>query len=133
MNCSRGFSDLLAFKKGIEVLPKQVGIGRRLLPCKWMVVLAVFAPIAALWTAANVGQQARGTGQQRGGETACAWSFDFGAESPCPGHTAVQPTTAYNQQRGYGFVNAPPLDASSQGVCSNGKPFLFSVDVPEGN
>ena len=52
--------------------------------------------------------------------------FSFGAGPPAPGHTAVAAADAFTAARGYGFdLNTAPGP--------DGKPFYFSVAVPEGN
>jgi len=81
----------------------------------------------------HAGKQIRSAGQGTVTTTARAWSFDFGTGNSHPGYAEIRPTTVYNRQLGYGFMNATALDASRQGICADDKPFLFSVDVPEGN
>lgn len=49
--------------------------------------------------------------------------FSFGAGTPPAGYTAVPPELTYTDARGYGLE--APLAAA--------KPFLFTVDLPEGN
>src|SRR5258708_23666032 len=65
--------------------------------------------------------------------TICTWSFDFGTGKPHQGYTQVQSATAFTAQLGYGFLSAPTLQASDRGICSDGKPFLSTAEVPEGN
>ena len=52
--------------------------------------------------------------------------FDFGGAQTVPGFTPVSPGFAYSAQRGYGF----DLDST---VTPGGRPFFFSVALPEGN
>lgn len=66
--------------------------------------------------------------------------FDFGPGAVAPGYTQVLPAMAYMQERGYGFLYAPALEAvSGTGAALRGdaivssRPFYFAVDVPEGN
>lgn len=47
------------------------------------------------------------------------------------GFTTVQPGDSYSPERHYGFVGQSPQPSASS-VCSD-QPFLFAVDVPEGN
>ena len=91
--------------------------------------LATFA-FTAVWTTAV----ARAT-------VACAaraplrgsWKFAFGTRNAPKGFLQVLPTSVFNSQLGYGFLNPLAVEASEHGVCSEGHPFLFSVQVPEGN
>jgi len=70
-----------------------------------------------------------------------SFTFSFGSGKPERGHLQVLPTDAYTKARGSGFVGALPEIAGDpeagkkkrSSVCSEGKPFLFAVDVPEGN
>jgi lysophospholipase L1-like esterase len=52
-----------------------------------------------------------------------AHKFAFGAARAAAGYTAVAPDMTYASGRGYGFESAPV----------QGKPFFFTVDLPEGN
>jgi lysophospholipase L1-like esterase len=48
----------------------------------------------------------------------------------------VSPETVYTRERGYGFVSPVPQTIgarSKKSVCSDSTPFLFAVDLPEGN
>jgi len=73
--------------------------------------------------------------------TTTLFKFSFGSGKPERGHLQVLPADAYTKARGYGFVGALPEIAGDpkarkkkhSSVCSDGKPFLFAVDVPEGN
>lgn len=62
------------------------------------------------------------------------FKFDFGTE-PQPGWTHVSATNLYSAAAGYGFE--PGADLTNENVkissVTSGKPFLFSVRVPEGN
>lgn len=51
--------------------------------------------------------------------------FTFGGAKPVSGYTAVTPDMAYSGERGFGFERGTAPNA--------GKPFYFTVDVPEGN
>ncbi|TFW33701.1 rhamnogalacturonan acetylesterase [Massilia horti] len=53
-----------------------------------------------------------------------SYKFAFGAKAPA-GYTAVAPSATYSQARGYGFEPGTQPDS--------GKPYYFSVDLPEGN
>jgi lysophospholipase L1-like esterase len=59
-----------------------------------------------------------------------SFQFDF-AGQPQPGWTEVAPTNLYSRTVGYGFEPAAAI-ISSNGVTSE-KPFLFSIQLPEGN
>jgi lysophospholipase L1-like esterase len=52
------------------------------------------------------------------------FKFDFGPGKVRPGYIRVLSTTAYTNERGYGFVGAPVV---------KGAPFFFAIDLPEGN
>src|SRR5437899_8098097 len=103
------------------------------LSCRWIAALMLLVPIMASCATTHAGKQIRSAGPGTVTTTARAWSFDFGTGNSHPGYAEIRPTTVYNRQLGYGFMNATALDASRQGICANHKPFLFSVDVPEGN
>jgi lysophospholipase L1-like esterase len=70
-----------------------------------------------------------------------AWKFDFGPGKTADGYTKVLPSTLYTPELGYGFDfgsavtggSAGGRDALHDGFCSSGRPFYFSVKVPEGN
>jgi lysophospholipase L1-like esterase len=51
--------------------------------------------------------------------------FTFGTGKPAAGYTAVTTDMAYSGERGFGFERGTVPNA--------GKPFFFTVDVPEGN
>src|SRR5712692_3901678 len=110
-----------------------MGVSCQLFSRRWIAGLMVLVPVMASCATTHGGKQICSAGQPAGGTTACVWSFDFGTGNPHRGYAEIRPTTAYSQQTGYGFMNPTVLDASRQGICSDGKPFLFSVDVPEGN
>jgi len=55
---------------------------------------------------------------------AAEFKFDFGSGEAQPGYTQVAPQTAYDPQRGFGFLE--PAAAPD-------KPSVFAVDVEEGN
>ena len=62
------------------------------------------------------------------------FKFSFGTARPKHGFLQVLPATTYNQELGYGVAEPVVLDSHAGGedFCS-AKPFLFTVDVPEGN
>lgn len=70
-----------------------------------------------------------------------SFKFSFGSGKPVGSHLQVLPTDEYNSARGYGFVGALPERGVDPGkgkethtsICSDAKPFLFAVEVPEGN
>lgn len=51
--------------------------------------------------------------------------FDFAPE-PNSSHITITPTTAYDAEKGYGYLLAPSADDAT-------KPSVFATDVPEGN
>lgn len=67
--------------------------------------------------------------------------FDFGGAQVASGFTAVAPGDAFTPQRGYGFdlgfaVNAVERENANpllRDFCTGGRPFFFSVALPEGN
>jgi lysophospholipase L1-like esterase len=67
--------------------------------------------------------------------------FDFGPGKVATGFTQVLPETLYNDEKGYGFEFSTALqsgsytgkDALKNDFITSGKPFFFSVKVPEGN
>ena len=60
------------------------------------------------------------------------FKFSFGTQ-PRRGFIEAPVDLIYNPQRGYGFMSPTDLQAHARSVCGGNKPFLFSVDVPEGN
>ena len=69
-----------------------------------------------------------------------AFKFDFGTAQAAPGYTPVPPDAAYSKQRGWGFEPGAKISAIDRGddallgdFCTSDRPFLFSVDLPEGN
>jgi lysophospholipase L1-like esterase len=80
------------------------------------ILLAVLACTAASASEAAHGQSLR---------------FTFGTRAQ-RGFTLVQADDQYTPERGYGFLGAPP-DRDGESICGNGQPFLFAVDVSEGN
>ena len=70
------------------------------------------------------------------------WNYSFGP-SAVPGYRRVAPDSAYSETAGFGFdlgsvVELAPRDSSSitsggYSTGKDGKPFFFSVAVPEGN
>lgn len=69
------------------------------------------------------------------------FKFSFGQGKAERDYLQVLPSAAYVKDRGYGFIGALPVPAKEPGkaktppgsLCTDGKPFLFTVDVPEGN
>ena len=63
------------------------------------------------------------------------WKFSFGPGKVERDYRQVLPFAAYTKENGFGFVGAPvelAKDPSKSSLCTS-KPFLFAVDVPEGN
>lgn len=63
-------------------------------------------------------------------------TFDFGVDKAAAGHVAVQPDMAYTSARGFGFepgAVVSTVNDGGQGRYITGKPYFFSVDLPEGN
>lgn len=69
------------------------------------------------------------------------WKFDFGPGAAAPGYVKVSPSTAYDDQRGFGFDFGFPVTGAARSgsdplrddfVTSN-RAFFFSVRLPEGN
>ena len=69
------------------------------------------------------------------------WKFDFGTATVEKGYVAVTPADKFSDSKGYGFDLGTIPEAfdrggknalTSDGVCG-GKPFYFSVNLPEGN
>lgn len=67
--------------------------------------------------------------------------FDFGNGDAAPGYLPVTPTTAFSEERGYGWLPATETTLTARGEAGPATdscliaagPFLFSVAVPEGN
>lgn len=67
--------------------------------------------------------------------------FDFGPGKVARGYIQVLPTTVYNPEQGYGFLDGSAVSCIDRGrpdalradFCTSDKPFYFSVDLPEGN
>jgi lysophospholipase L1-like esterase len=68
------------------------------------------------------------------GATAVAWAaqFDFGTGPVAGDRVKVSPEAAYSKETGYGFDLGTKPSQLDWGVTS-GKPFFFSVALPEGN
>ena len=91
-----------------------------------------FATVAftAVWTtAASRAIRASAAGAPIRG----SWKFDFGTRKARKGFIQVLPTSVFNSQLGYGFLSPQAVEATKHGVCSEGQPFLFSIQMPEGN
>ncbi|XHR27662.1 MAG: rhamnogalacturonan acetylesterase [Chthoniobacteraceae bacterium] len=73
------------------------------------------------------------------GET--SFQFAFGAKGPVSGFTTVGQSALYDSGVGYGYLDASAVEDVDRGgpnpvqshFCTSGKPFIFAVDVPEGN
>lgn len=69
------------------------------------------------------------------------YSFDFGNGKLAAGYTAVLPTDSYSDEKGFGFEPGATLTAIHRkgndplrtDFITSGKPFFFSVKLPEGN
>ena len=69
------------------------------------------------------------------------WRFDFGTGAVAAGHQQVVSTTLYTAERRFGFVDASAVRCLDRGTsdivrsdfCTSDRPFVFAVDVPEGN
>lgn len=61
------------------------------------------------------------------------WKFVFGTAKPQQGVLQVLPATTYTPERGYGLLEPVILDGNASEDFCSARPFLFTVDVPEGN
>ncbi|MDN3669532.1 rhamnogalacturonan acetylesterase [Echinicola jeungdonensis] len=68
------------------------------------------------------------------------YKFDFGTGKIAEGYHQVRPENMYDSAKGFGFLDAPELEAADRGgnvlendFLSSKSPFFFTVDVPEGN
>jgi lysophospholipase L1-like esterase len=60
--------------------------------------------------------------------------FDFGAGPFRAGYTRVAPTAVYTDDAGYGYEPGAQVEIGDGGdTTTRGRPFMFSVKVPEGN
>lgn len=67
--------------------------------------------------------------------------FDFGAGSVAPGYQQVLPSMKYSEERGFGFLTDSLIQSVQRDeegplksdFCTAEYPFIFAVDVPEGN
>ena len=74
-------------------------------------------------------------------QTGTSFKFDLTPGKPATGYTQVLPETMYNPQTGYGFDRGSAVTATAtggknalqDGYTTSGKPFFFSVKLPEGN
>ena len=70
-----------------------------------------------------------------------SFKFDFGPGKTAPEYLQVLPTTIYSKELGYGFEPGAGIIAVDRGgsdpvrgdFCTSGRPFFFSVALPEGN
>jgi lysophospholipase L1-like esterase len=58
--------------------------------------------------------------------------FSFG-EQPRRGFTRITPDTLYTRERGFGLMSRSGLEPNARSLCGQNTPFLFTVDLPEGN
>ncbi|MGD0767807.1 MAG: rhamnogalacturonan acetylesterase [Tepidisphaeraceae bacterium] len=64
------------------------------------------------------------------------FKFSFAPGDPPPGYLHVSPDDIYGSDPGYGFepdANVAAVDRGAAGFVTSGKPFYFSVALPEGN
>lgn len=95
-------------------------------PVRLIFAFAAFSCAATVLSAANIALPAR---------------FDFGPGIPAEGRIAISTGSLYSADRGYGFINtdnvrAVPANGNSAlktGALASDKPFVFTVDLPEGN
>src|SRR5689334_6422541 len=74
----------------------------------------------------------------RGGES--TWRFDFGPGKVETGYVQVLPDMTFTAERGYGFEPGAQVEGIDRGgddalrgdFCTAGKPFAFSIALPEG-
>src|SRR5256885_651769 len=67
--------------------------------------------------------------------------FDFGPGKVEAGYTQVTKASVYSKETGYGFLDAAAIEDVDRGApdalrgdfCASDKPFLFAVDLPEGD
>lgn len=59
------------------------------------------------------------------------FKFSFGEQRH--GFVPISPKTLYTPANGYGFIPPANLQTQRDTVCGDGEPFLFAVNVPEGN
>lgn len=70
-----------------------------------------------------------------------AFRFDFGPGEAASGFTRIVASTAYSDERGYGFDFGSAVNCLDRGgssplesdLCTSDRSFFFSVKVPEGN
>jgi len=70
-----------------------------------------------------------------------SWKFYFGSGKPAKGYIRVLPSTLYSKEPGYGFDFGLPIvpvtgkmkDGLRNSLITDGRPFYFSVALPEGN
>ena len=77
-------------------------------------VLSAWAPVAA----------------QNAGVPVTGFRFHCGADASRDA-VPLTPSTLYSPERGYGFRS--PIVAPTASVCASDRPFLFDLDLPEGN
>ena len=61
-----------------------------------------------------------------------SFSFSFGTGAAAPARVQVSPTNRYSPEAGFGFEPGASLTAEADS-CTSGKPFYFSVALPEDN
>lgn len=70
-----------------------------------------------------------------------AFRFDFGSGEAAQGYIRVLATSVYSEAAGFGFDKDSTVIAVDRGgrdplrsdFCTSGRPFFFTVDLPEGN
>lgn len=75
------------------------------------------------------------------GQASSRLKFDFGSGKVASGYTQVLPTTKYTKEKGYGFFGEAVITSEDRGgkdalqsdFCTSDTPFLFTIDLPEGN
>jgi lysophospholipase L1-like esterase len=94
-------------------------------------------PLAACLMVLAFATQGPPTKAQENLRNKTAFKFNFGSAIPGRDFIDVSPATTYNKELGYGFLETPNLDqhppAKNGGALCSNKPFLFTVDLPEGN
>ncbi len=95
---------------------------------QWLVIFNA-VPLLLLPILLSMGASART--KQRGEatrqESKTEWRFAFGTGQNATGYLSVLPDTIYTKERGYGYVGSSPT------IGEPDRPFLFTVDLPEGN
>lgn len=68
------------------------------------------------------------------------YKFDFGSGKTAPGYIQITPQSTFNYKTGYGFDQGSVVESINRGgdaltgdFITSGKPFFFSVKLPDGN